>query len=334
MQLRNAVSGVMLFLAIGAAGPWSWAGDAPAKDKEPAGKADEPKKAAKEDEGLSEDVVAKVDTVLITRADLTLVRRQILAVNPNAQMPNNKQLVEQLIERVLWSRYFEKEGLRASGADIQRAIQQLDAELRQRGANYQRWIASRGLTAEEHAGMLAFELATARLRERLEGDVKEEDIKKEFEAHPEWYDGSRVRVSQIFIETADIQHDPDKLKKAEERIRKIYDELKAGKDFERMARDYSDGVASMRGGDRGWFTRKGAEEDEILMAAAWELKVGEYTKPIQGSRGWHIIKVTDREPARLTPFGARANVVNELIRRRATAILEELKAKTTIERRI
>ena len=118
----------------------------------------------------------------------------------------------------------------------------------------------------------------------------------------EMFDG---HISQIFVETADIQHDPEKLKKAKDRIDEIYGKLQAGEDFEKLARTYSDRVTSLRGGEEGWFVRKSGDENEPLLKAAWALKVGEFTKAIQGSRGWHIIMVTDREPAYLTPFGAR-----------------------------
>ncbi|HUT36654.1 MAG TPA: peptidylprolyl isomerase [Planctomycetota bacterium] len=346
MHLRGALRWVVLMLVLAGMSGWAAAGEAPKKEGDtpkkeadtPKKEADTPKKAEepkkKAGEPTPENVVGKVDDVLITRDDLKLAQRQIMAINRQAPPLNNQQLLEQLIERVLWMRYFEKQGLRASGAEIQRAIQQLDAELRQRGTSYQRWIAAMGLTAEEHASLIAFDLASARLRQRLQSDIQEEDVKKEFEAHPEFYDGSRVRISQIFIETADIQHDPAKLKKAKERIDKIHDELRGDKDFERLARDYSERVTSLRGGEEGWFVRKGLEENEPLLAAAWALKAGEYTKPIQGSRGWHIVKVTDREPAYLTPFGARRNVIAELLRRRVAAILDELKAKADIERRL
>ncbi len=339
MLRHGALRWATLLLGIAAIAWPAAAGETPKKDdgkakagEEPGKKGEEPKK--KGTEATPENMVAKVDDVVITRDDLSLAQRQLRAISPQAPLPNNQQLVEQLIERFLWQRYFDKQGLRASGPEVQRAIQQLDAELRQRGSSYQRWIAALGLTAEEHASLISFDLAGARLRERLRGEMQEEEIKKEFDAHPEWYDGSRIRVSQIFVETADILYDPDKLKKAKDRIEKIYEELKSGKDFDKLARDYSEGRTSQLGGDRGWFTRKGSEEDEPLMAAAWNLKVGEFTKPIQGARGLHILKVTDREPARFTPFGARPNVIAELIRRRVAIILDELKAKATIVRNI
>ncbi len=332
MQLRGMARWVLVWSVLMAAAGWALGGDAPAKEADAPKKADEPRR--REPEGGDEDVVARVDKVTITRADLAQVRRQIQAANPNAIVPPNKELVEQLIERVLWERYFDQQGLRATGPEIQREIQRIDLELRQRGSTYQRQIAAMGITPEEHASMLAFQVSLGRLRDRAVGEIKEEEIKKEFEAHPEWYDGSRVRVYRIFVETASISHDPEKLKKAKERIDKVYAELQAGKDFGKLAADYDEGGTGRRNGELGWFTRKGTEEDEALLAAAWNLKVGEYTKPIEGSRGWYILKVTDREPARLTPFGARGNVIAELVRRKLQATLEELKAKAVIERRI
>lgn len=331
MMRHHSLTLAALILGIAAIACPAVAGEEPAKEADKPKKGEESKKAT---EPPPENMVAKVDDIVITRDDLGLAQRQLRAINPQAPIPNNQQLVEQLIERVLWQRYFDRQGLRASGPEVQRAIQQLDMELRQRGTSYQRWIAAMGLTAEEHAGLIAFDISSARLRDRIRGELQEEEIKREFDAHPEWYDGSRIRISQIFINTAEILYDPDKLKKAKERIDKIHEELKAGKDFGKLARDYTEDRASQLDGDRGWFTRKGTDEDEPLIAAAWDLRVGEFTKPIQGARGWHVLKVTDREPARFTPFGARANVIAELTRRRIEQILAELKARANIVRNI
>jgi len=334
MDRSGAVRWVVLVLALVAMGGWTAAGDAPKKGGDTPKAADEPKAKEKGKADAPENWVGRVDDVYITRDDLKVAQRQLAALNPKTAPPNYQQLLDQLVERVLWQRYFDKHDLRATGADLQRAIQQLDEELRKRGATYPRWLAAIGLTGEEHAGLIAFDLASARLRQRLQGEIQDEEIKKEFDAHPEDYDGSRIRISQIFIETADVQHDPDKLKKAKERIDEIYGKLQGGEDFERLARTYSDRVTSLRGGEEGWFVRKSGEENEDLIKAAWALKVGEYTKPVQGSRGWHIIKVTDRESAYLTPFGARRNVIGELIRQRVKTIIDEMKAKATIERRL
>ncbi len=281
-------------------------------------------------EGGPEDVVARVDEVKITRADLAMVRRQ-LAFERRGPLPNNEALLEQLIDRVLLRRYFREQNLLPSGQQVQRAIQRLDIELRRRGSSYQRWIAARGLTIEEHASLVAFDLAKQALAQRIRREITEEDIKAEFDAHPEWYDGSRVRVSQIFIRTGDAS-DPEAAKRAKERAEKIYKDLKAGKDFAQLARDFSDSASSARGGDRGWITRKGPEADETLRAAVWKLKVGQFTEPVKGKEGWHILKVTDREPARFTYFGAKPDVVRYLVNKKFRAILDKLRAKANIRK--
>lgn len=281
-------------------------------------------------EGGPEDVVARVDDVKITRADLAMLRRQ-LAFERRGPLPNNEVLLDRLIDRVLLRRYFREQNLLPSGQQVQRAIQRLDIELRRRGSSYQRWIAARGLTLEEHASLVAFDLAKQALAQRIRREISEEDIKAEFDAHPEWYDGSRVRVSQIFIRTGDAS-DTENVKRAKERAEKIYKDLKAGKDFAQLARDFSDSASSARGGDRGWITRKGPEADEPLRAAVWKLKVGEFTKPIKGKEGWHILKVTDREPARFTYFGAKPYVIRYLVNKKFQAILEKLRAKANIRK--
>jgi len=337
MRMRGGRSWVLALLALGAAAGWAVAGEGAKKGDEPEKKADEPKEPTKKgEERAPDDWLAKVDGVFITRDDVRGAQRQFMALNPQATVPSMRETVDQLIERLLWLRYFQKQGHQATGAEVTRRIQEIDNELRQRyNLRYDRWIAALGLTAEEHGALLAFEISAARLRAKLESEVQEDEIKREFDAHPEWFDGSRVRIQQIFIDTSQIGHDPEKLKKAKDLVDKVYGEAEANKDFGKLAEYYSQGAAHLGGGDRGWFTRKNpraTEDDEPLMAAAWALKVGQHTKPVQTARGWHVLKVTDREEARLTRFGARPNVIGELIRRRVTAILDELKAKATIVR--
>jgi len=276
------------------------------------------------------DAVAKVDDVVISRTDLDGARRLFAMANPQVPL-NNRQIVEQLINRILWSRYFDKHGLRPSQVDIQQAVTQLDAELRRRGSTYQNFLASQGLRAEDHLPLLNYDLAMRRLVVDIQSKIKPDEIKTEFDAHPDWYDGSRVRLSQIFVDTSDIANNPKEFEKAKQRIEQVYAQLVAGKDFDRLASDYSEGGTAGMGGDRGWFVRKGADVDEPLIAAVWTVRIGEYTKPILGSRGWQILKVTDREPAAFTFHGCKPRITDELTRRRLEALLDDMKAAAKIE---
>ena len=329
----------------------------------------------------NETVIARVNGAPITREDILRLRRYFTMANPQATF-DNRQILDYAINRLLWEPYLEKENLLPSGPDIQRAIQHLDAQLRQRGSTYQRWIGAHGLTHDELLPELRFELAMQRLAARLLAQLQPQEIQAEFAARPEWHDGSRVRISEIFVDTRHLANDPDKLKKAKQRIERMHEQLLEGKDFDLLGRDYSEGRVDGPVGDLGWFFRNGKPVEgpglaapawpfddpmrparirealqrpaadkawridlgddgerkarvepleESLIAAAWGLKIGEFTRPVQSTRGWHILKVTAREGAHLTFFGAKEAVSNALVRRRTEAILVKLRAGAKIE---
>jgi parvulin-like peptidyl-prolyl isomerase len=317
------------FLGIVRAGETAKEGE-PAKDQPTKGEAKEDKEAkpteTKSRPIAKEDAVAKVDDIVLGRADLEGARQFFALTNPQVAL-SGKQVLEQVINRILWSKYFEKHNLRPTQAELQQAVAQMDQELKNRGSSYQQWLAGQRLKVEDHLGILSYDLAMRKLVADIQSKIKPEETKAEFDAHPEWYDGSKVRLSMAFVDTSNIGHDPKEMDKAKARIEQLYTKVSApGADFDRIASDNSVG-----GGDRGLFVRKGADVDEPLMAAAWNLKVGEITKPVQGARGWYILKVADREPPALTPHGGKQAVLNELTRKRLEAQLDELKAAAKIE---
>ncbi len=82
-----------------------------------------------------------------------------------------------------------------------------------------------------------------------------------------------------------------------EEANKIYNELLAGADFSKIAKEKSfDKSSGEKGGYLGWFT-KGAMVPEFEKGA-FDAKVGVVTKPVKTSYGYHIIKIiarTDRK---------------------------------------
>ena len=86
---------------------------------------------------------------------------------------------------------------------------------------------------------------------------------------------------------------------AKRRIDSIYTALKAGADFEALAKQVSqDPGSAMRGGLLGWFSRHQMIkefEDE-----AFALQPGQMSAPFQSPYGWHIILMKERK--QLEPF--------------------------------
>ncbi|MBP3820229.1 peptidyl-prolyl cis-trans isomerase [bacterium] len=62
--------------------------------------------------------------------------------------------------------------------------------------------------------------------------------------------------------------------------------------FEEAAQRYSLCPSGMNGGDLGFFTRKKMEQQ--FSDVAFDLKIGEISKPVGTKFGWHIIKATDK----------------------------------------
>ena len=88
-----------------------------------------------------------------------------------------------------------------------------------------------------------------------------------------------IRASHILVKTKD---EADKL----------YEEIKAGKDFAEVAAEVSLCPSGQTGGDLGYFGKglmvKPFED------AAFALEKGELSKPVETQFGWHLILLTDK----------------------------------------
>lgn len=81
---------------------------------------------------------------------------------------------------------------------------------------------------------------------------------------------------------------------AYERVNHLYEQLKSGKSFAELAKQYSvDAVSAEQGGDLGWMT---ATELTPAFAVVMEkLEVGHVSQPVKTNYGWHLIEVLDRQ---------------------------------------
>jgi peptidyl-prolyl cis-trans isomerase D len=95
-----------------------------------------------------------------------------------------------------------------------------------------------------------------------------------------------VRASHILIKSTGNDAADEK------RINDIYNEVKGGTDFAKVARQKSEDGSSANGGDLGWFG-KGQMVKEFENAC-YSGGIGVIQKPVKTQFGWHIIKVTGK----------------------------------------
>ncbi|TWX53023.1 peptidylprolyl isomerase SurA [Colwellia hornerae] len=98
-----------------------------------------------------------------------------------------------------------------------------------------------------------------------------------------------VKARHILIEPSVILSEA----KAESILQGLMDRINAGEaDFADLAKEYSDGPTSVRGGDLGWADPD--VYDPTFKAALSRLKINEMHKPFRTSFGWHLAQLTDR----------------------------------------
>jgi len=107
-----------------------------------------------------------------------------------------------------------------------------------------------------------------------------------------------VSISHIFIKVPKSASSSDTAA-AYNKIMKAYNDLRAGKSFSTTSKIYSDdAVTKDRGGEIGYITGLQLTGFYELETAAYNTKVGSYTKPIRSKVGYHIMMVNNIRPAR------------------------------------
>jgi peptidyl-prolyl cis-trans isomerase C len=168
-------------------------------------------------------------------------------------------------------------------------------------------------------------------------NITEEDARKYYSENQQQFEiPEQVRASHILIkpDTSDPNVEPAAAKaaaraKAEDLLKQIKD----GADFAELAKDNSGCPSSARGGDLGFFSR--GRMVPAFEEAAFALEVGQVSDIVETQFGYHIIKVTDRKDASVTPFEqAKDDILKLLTQNRQAELAEEyiesLKAQANI----
>ena len=105
----------------------------------------------------------------------------------------------------------------------------------------------------------------------------------------------KVKVAQIYVTSSD-KMPVEKQEEAERKINEIYTLLTEGVEFELLCKQYSDDKTTSSNG--GVMREFGLNEMiyEFQEEAFAIQEVGEYSKPFQTEKGWHIVKLLEKIP--------------------------------------
>ncbi len=242
--------------------------------------------------------------VTVTTADVR-TELQRLSAEARGQMLEQPQALQNLIDRLYLRRAFAAEGER-TGLAKQPQIQ------------YKLQSAREVVMAESHAD----HITTAAKPDSAAVDKLAQNI---YKAESERFaTPAQTRASHILIKGTDAE--------SRAQAEKLLAELKAGANFEALAKANSaDPGSAAKGGDLGFFA-KGRMVKPFELAVDALQQPGELSGLVQSDFGFHIIRLDERQPAGIQPYSEvrdslHAEVIDKVLKKAFADEADRLRTK-------
>ncbi len=246
-------------------------------------------------------IVALVEEDVILQSELDQAIDMILVeleTRGQATPPRNV-LEEQVLERLIRTRLqvlrAEATGIRASDADVDRALERMASQNQMSLTQLRRAMEADGLDFDEFRNQIRDEIVADELRRRVGSsidDVSDTDI--EILLASDQFGGQEYRLSQIALAISETAT-PQEVQEVEAEAEQVLAQLEEGMDFSSAAITYSQAADALEGGDVGW--RSLSQMPPVFADAVADLSPGEISDLIRTPNGYIILKVTDvRDP--------------------------------------
>lgn len=211
---------------------------------------------------VSGSVVATVNGETIDQKELDVELNRL----------HGPEVLQQLIDDRLINQAAKKDKIAVDAKEVQTQLDEL-----KKSPQYAALLKAKGMTDTD---LEKYILRLQELKKLILLEIPEQEKLKMYDQYKEQLE--QAHIYDILVEK---KEDADK----------IVGQLKAGSDFEQIARENSrDESSKNRGGDLGWVMRA-APLDPAFSKVAFTITVNEVSAPIQTKNGWAILKVTGRK---------------------------------------
>jgi peptidyl-prolyl cis-trans isomerase C len=292
-----------------------------------------------------EDKVATVNGSVITQEELdrevNLVRQRFVSMGrPMGEIQLiaiRGQVLESLIGRELLYQEGQKKGIKIEKKRLETEYEGLkkrfssEEEFESRLSTLK--ISEAEVKSQIERGMLIQELIDKEVAEKVV--IPEKDVKDYYDSHPDSFkQPEQVRASHILMKV-DPKVDAQQKAAARKKLEELRQRLLKGEDFVALAREYSEGPSSVKGGDLGYFGR--GQMVKPFEDAAFALEIGELSDVVETRFGYHLIKVTGKKPETVIAYAdikerLQKYLKDEKVQQEVNAYVEDLKTKAKVER--
>jgi peptidyl-prolyl cis-trans isomerase C len=338
---RTAQSLVLALLSLGFAAAPGRAGDATTNQ----GAASKPLPPISS--FFSNDVVAKGKGFEIRRnqLDSEVIRITGEAAAHGQTIPPDRmdllqqQILDQIIQIQLLTAKATPQDKKEGQAIAEQQFAQAKARLGSEDAVKLR-LKAINLTQQQLIGKWAeAAIATTVLKRELNVSATDAEAQKYYNEHPAAFEQPEmVRVRHILLSTRDPDthkqlSDADKAVKLKQ-MQAILKRARAGEDFVKLVKEYSDDTPSKDNGGEYTFTR--GQMDPAFEAAAFSLAPNQISDVVTTVYGYHIIKLLEKTPAKKIEYAQVADRIKEgliaqKIRKLAPAYIKKLKQEANVQ---
>src|SRR5919202_1763174 len=239
------------------------------------------------------------------------------------------QIIQFLVERSEYEQKAKDEGVKVSDKQVDDRLQQVKqqyfvnpsgqkpASKQEIERRYRQQLKAQGLTDDDVRDGIRYQLIRSKLYEKVTSDVKvsDDDAKKYYDDHKQQYQQPAVPESR------DVRHI---LVKSQAKALAVYNQLKGGADFAKLALKVSVDPSKTSGG-RLTVCKEQAVSCIKTVApfeqAAFSLKTNAISKPVHTRFGWHIIQalgpVKKAQKAKPIPFDqVKAAIKQQLVQQK------------------
>lgn len=293
------------------------------------------------------EVAAKVGSREITLKQVdSTIKQQLDASGPGASMSSAElvaarlSVLDNLIQEEALFQKAQKENLGPDDTKVNQEVQKRKQDATLTEEQYQNQIKQAGFTEEDVRDKVRRELAITALRERERTRVSaptDSEIEKYYNDRKVEFVAQRgTDISMIVVSPANNGGESG----AEQKIRAVYEQLRANSDFATVAAQKSEDQASaIRGGSLGFATeaqlRQTFPSRPDMPEKLMSLNVGQYTEPVKDnlSGAWYIFKLNRKQeqPENLTLERVRGDIINTITQQRQQVLLNALVLVTLSE---
>ena len=285
------------------------------------------------------DVLARVNGQPVSKGDFDRLVKNIEA--SRGQIPADRRdeilraALDQLITYTVMKQEAAARGLKIEDADLDTRVKQMQGPMSKE--QFDKALSDRNTTQAQlrddaRIDMMIDKMIDAELATTTA--ATEAEAKDFYDKNPDKFkQGESVRASHILI-MANEKADEAAKKQAREKIEGILKRIRAGEDFAKLAKEFSEDGSKDQGGDLGFFQR-GAMVPTFEQAA-FALKPGEVSDVVTTPFGYHVIKMVERKDASMVPYDqVQPRIVeylsNQKKKERVDAFIEDAKKRAKIE---